>query len=709
MHERSWSTEPDAIYDTYGSQASSALPSRPASQSPPEAPRCEICNAYDGSEPSISAAPLKGGVIQKGTDHFVGAAGRAKAEPESGEKVTLNFEKADLHDVAGFILGELLKQNYVIDPRVQGKVTLNTSEPVATDKLLAVLETLLQVNSAVLVNADGLYKVVPAGSAMLSGAATKLGQQPRAEAGYSIQVVPLHYMTAAEMVAVLKPVTPPGVIIEGSNSRNLLIISAPRQNMVQLLEMVRMFDVDWIRGLSVGLYPLKHAAASSVINELEKIFYRTPGRGDGMVNFEPIERLNAVLVLSKQYRYLERAQALIEQLDQGSYAQGRHLRIYPVRNGKAEYFAGLLQQLFPDVEEPGTASVAAGLLPEEAPRLEAGAEPALMNGAAPMSAFDGGALALPAVAAASQIGENRDTVTIIPDQANNNLLVMATGADHRTIEAALEKMEIRPRQVLIEATIAEVSLTDSLAYGLQWFIKHNLGSYDGRSSFGDFSSLGGGFTTVFSKGGDIRLLFDALASSSKLKILSSPQILVIDNQAGNIRVGDSIPIVSRQSQGVQDINAPITQEIEYRDTGVLLQVVPHIHASGLVRLEVSLEISQPGPDTFAGGNVSFIQRTIDSAVVVQSGETIVLGGLILENGTYGNSGVPWLRRVPLVGPLFSRTADEGRRTELMITLTPQVVETQADAEAVTEELRHRLKGLYEINVPYQTATGDDRS
>jgi general secretion pathway protein D len=289
------------------------------------------------------------------------------------------------------------------------------------------------------------------------------------------------------------------------------------------------------------------------------------------------------------------------------------------------------------------------------------------------------------------------SVKIIADSLNNTLLVMATRTEYATIEAAIRKLDILPRQVLVEATIAEVRLTDNLKYGVQWFIKGSLGGYnvDVRSLTGDSVNLplaeAPGFSTsIFQSPADVRVFISALETESQIRVLSSPQLMVTDNQSASINVGTSVPVITSSGTGGAT-GGTVISEVEYRDTGVLLTVTPHINAGGIVTMEVSQEVSVVGPAVPPSGNVSVDQRTIQSSVSVQSGETIVLGGLIQEQKSDAVTGVPVLSKLPFIGALFSETADDASRTELIVLITPKVVSNVNEAKAVTRELRKRLQ------------------
>ena len=285
--------------------------------------------------------------------------------------------------------------------------------------------------------------------------------------------------------------------------------------------------------------------------------------------------------------------------------------------------------------------------------------------------------------------------------------MLSSQEDYRAIEAAIRKLDIAPRQVLIEATIAEVTLSNTLDYGVRGFLENNKGQLAFNAPVPSSASGEGLAFAFFDQSRDLKAFFDMLATESSVKFLSTPQVMVLDNQTANIRVGDQIPVTTRSSQSTTNPDAPIVTEVQFRDTGTLLTVTPRINAGGQVTLEISQEVSLPGtePAVGGGGNVAIAQRTIDSSVIVQSGQIVVLGGLVLETTTKGVSGVPGLMHVPLLGKLFSSTSDDVFRTELIITVRPRVIENVREMQQITEELRMRMNKANEYQRSVEAAGG----
>jgi general secretion pathway protein D len=619
----------------------------------------------------------------------------------SADGVTLNFEAASLPEFLRVVFETILKENYLIDPLVNGAVTLHTTRPVRQDAVLPIVEAVLEQNGAALIRDKGIFKVVPLGAAASASGAPAVGRYPSTRrTGYGIQVVPLQHVSAVEIEKILGPFVPDGSSLSVDQARNVLIVSGPKYRLDELLATVRTFDVDWLEGMSFAMFRLEYADAASVVAELESIIN---GDGDsplaGIVRVMPIERLNAVLAITHRPEHVASIQKLIEKFDWGlEGSSGRRLFVYELENGKAENIAGVLQEIFGQKDRQdasGTSLAVPGSASGVFRRAEAVSRPPPAPGQSSAGSFARTSAAEQTATTEASDGiraESQGDVTIIADQDNNAVLVMASQQDYRAIEAAIRRLDVAPRQVLIEATIAEVTLSDTLSYGVRWFVENSDNQFGYNAPVPSEASGEGLAFAFFDQAEDLRFFFDALATESSVKFLSTPQVMVLDNQTANIRVGDQIPVTTRSSQSTSNPDAPIVTEVQFRDTGTLLTVTPRINAGGQITLDISQEVSLPGtePALGGGGNVSIAQRTINSSVIVQSGQAVVLGGLILETTSEGESGIPLLKNIPVLGKLFSTTSEDVFRTELIVTVSPTLIENQREMRKVTEELRTRM-------------------
>ena len=286
------------------------------------------------------------------------------------------------------------------------------------------------------------------------------------------------------------------------------------------------------------------------------------------------------------------------------------------------------------------------------------------------------------------------TVRVMADRINNTLLIHATPAEYERIQTTLKRLDLQRAQILIEASIVEVTLGDDLQYGLQWTFS-GTGFGGGRSGVGTLpgAAVASAFTyTLRNSAGNITAILSALAAKSLVKVISSPSLMVLDNHTASIAVGTQQPV--RTGDTVTTGNVVISNNIQYKDTGVMLNVTPSVNAGDLVTLDIDQAVTDVGlvPDE-ATGQRPFLQRQINSKVAVRSGETLVLGGLIKDSDRSGKSGLPLLSSIPVVGALFGRHTQETQRTELLVILTPRVVRSDEDARALSRELRDRMKGL----------------
>jgi general secretion pathway protein D len=651
-----------------------------------------------------------------GTGTFVNPKAVAPRPPDTGGEYTLNFEATDLQEVVKAVLGDLLKESYFIDPKVTGQVTIQTSRPLKRAELLPTLENLLRLNGAVLLRSDGLYKVMP-GSQATRGSPTTSVQRVAAARGYGIRVVPLRFVSARELHKLIEPFLPPDAPQIVDEQRNLLILTGTEQELESTMELVEIFDVDWLNGMSVGLFKLKDAEVKTLHGEMEKIFGEKDSPVSGVVRMVPVERLNALLVVTSRPDYLEHAREWVERLDQVADAVGPRLFVYRVQNGKAADLATVLGGIFGAEVTKEAGPPAAELAPGEEPTtLDSGNERTSERegelGGEEMGGRKrrtGKGSKEPAVSVVST-----ENLKIIADEATNSLVILARTQDYKMIETALRNLDVVPLQVLIEASVIEVTLTDNLSYGVEWFFRNelpggargegtlNFSNIVGRAAMAGVATGPPGFSyAVFDDLNRVRALITALANESKLEVLSSPSLMVLDNQPATIKVVDEVPVTTQQQQAVLDTggvdNIPnVLSSVEYRDAGVVLEVTPRVNQGGRITLELSQEVSAVDralAATSPGGNPEFIRRQVESSVTVQSGETLVIGGLIGKEKREEESGIPFLMDIPVLGGIFGTTSDTFTRTELIVLLTPKAVRDEGEARAVTKEFRERLKEL----------------
>ena len=622
-----------------------------------------------------------------------------------GSGIALNFERASIREVVKVVLGDVLKVTYTVEPGVEGEVTINSSAPIDRDALIPTLEALLQTQGAALYKDDtGTYRIASRANLKGRGLVPSTGT---IKPGYGIQVVPLRYIPATEMQKILEPLAAPEAFVRVDTSRNLLVLAGTSSELANLAATVKTFDVDMLKGMSVGLYRVKNVEAAIVAKNLDTLFGETGNSPiAGMIKIMPIEHMNSIMIISPNPDYLKDMKDWVDRFDQVTGGSGQQLFVYHVQSGNAEHLADMLSQIFGGKKSSSSSKFSAN----NAASLAPGLDPASVGQAAAVeNAIKAGEQAAGADSAKTMLGGdglsiNPDAeVKIVADKTNNSLMIMSSEAVYKQIVEALKRIDVMPMQVQVEATIMEVTLTDGLEYGLQWYLSQSGKSF-GQNGLTNLKkntdgslATPGGFSFSLTGGADrVMGVINALARQSKVRVLSSPSILVLDNQTASIKVGDQQPIVTgtlSTPSGSTSGSFTTTSTVQYKDTGVSLQVTPSVNASGLVKMDIQQDITDVGEVDSATGNRSFLQRNIKSNVAVKSGETIVLGGLIRDNAASGRTGTPGLSKLPVVGGLFGSNSSTGKRTELLVLITPTAIKDQRELVKTGEEMRERMQQL----------------
>jgi general secretion pathway protein D len=656
----------------------------------------------------------------------------ASAQPAAlirGEGVEMNFDGADIQTVAKTLLGDVLGLNFVVDPRVQGNVTLASVGPVPRKDVLPEFESVLRMSNAAIVRDGKLVKIVPIPETGGIGAVSTGAGQP----GFGVSLVPLRYTSAATVAKTVEGfLSRPGAM-RVIPSRNLLLIQGTTAERQTALDAIATFDVEWLRNQSVGVYPLKSTSPETMIGELERIFETNEGGvGQGVVRFQPISRMNAVMVVTKNPKLLAETTQWVQRLDR-SDTTGTTLRTYRLKHGSATRVTKILNDIFVGQRSgattdqpanqiaPGTESAQSRL-----DSLDRGKTAAARSGSGAQSASASRGSS-PIAAAFEAFSDRKDTeddtsgavsgtsggnaprgtfqnVRITADAANNSIVVYSNQEDYRVIERALRDVD-RPRlQVAIEATVAEVTLTDGLQYGIQYFLTSKdvglasdkgsvglLGAAQSAAQSALLQRVTPGLNVLLGSEALPRVILNALATITDVKVLSSPSVVALDNQPALLQVGDEIPVTTSTATLLSNSNTPVVNTIEMRNTGVILKVLPHVNANGTIQLEVDQEISNvvnPDQQTLTP---TISQRRVHSTVAVTSGQTVLLAGLISEREQQSRSGIPGLRDIKFLGDLFGNTTGTKQRSEIIIFIKTRLIRNSMDAGAVTEEFREKLQ------------------
>ncbi|QNP41380.1 type II secretion system secretin GspD [Lysobacter solisilvae (ex Woo and Kim 2020)] len=652
--------------------------------------------------------------IRRGSGQVINreaASAAPPALPATGGGATFNFEGESLHAVVKAILGDMLGQNYVIAPGVQGTVTLGTPKPVSPAEALNLLEMVLGWNNARLIYSGGRYNIVPSDQALASGAVAPRTGAPSLARGYEVRTVPLRYISASEMEKVLKPYARPNAVVNVDNSRNIISIAGTRTELENYLRTIEIFDVDWLSGMSVGVFPLTSGKANKVVADLEKVFgEQSKSPVAGMFRFMPLDGANAVLVITPQASYLDDIQEWLERID--SAGGDIQLYSYELKYIKAKDLADRLSEVFGSGRSSGNGG--SGSAPSLMPGLDSvelqdsasGGSTADIKGTGSDSGSSGSSgseMSLNARQggnAAVTLDVNGDRVGVSAVEESNSLLVRSTPSAWKSIKDVIARLDVMPMQVHIEAQVATVQLSGELSYGVNWYLEaakqdiglppDSLGIPKWSTIAGKLTNIGGVAWTLVNN--DAAAVISALDAVSDVQILQSPSVVVRNNAEATFNVGSRIPISSVTVNPTAGTTNTISQ-VQYLDTGIILKVRPRISKDGMVFLDIVQEVSTPGSQADANGNVRIDTRKLKTEAAIQNGDTVLLAGLIDDGVTRGSNGFPGLSRIPIIGGLFGRQTSRTARSETIVLLTPTVIRNPQEARDLTDEYGARFRAM----------------
>ncbi|MDA9431639.1 type II secretion system secretin GspD [Bradyrhizobium sp. CCBAU 51627] len=677
----------------------------------------------------------------------------AEREDGGGSGYDLNFENAPVATVAKVILGDVLNVGYTIDPRVQGTVTLASVRPIQKADAIYVLENALRMSGVALVHDRTGYRLLPAPEAGPGG----LDRSASTEAGQGITVVPLRYTSAQNIFKLLDAFGVKASTMRPDNSRNTLIVSGSGTDRATAVDTILSFDADWMRGQSVGIFPVRNSSPEPVIAEIEKIMDSGEGgMSQNVIKLQPISRLSSILVVSQKPEYLRRAQTWIARLDR-SDTDGVNLKSYPLRYGNSKLVVAMLDEmLFGQSATSGStldnasSQVAPGAgiaTSSSGPVAALSALPTAAAGAAtPVTGPAGSAFSARLTPAAAMPAQDNSltgpsgsgakpgvngilqNVRITADVTNNAVLVYANQDAQRIVEQTIRQIDRPQRQIAIEATIAEVTLNDQLNYGVQYFLASKKGSISNTiSGVSNAATVGSGavetassavnaasgallgrvlpgFNFLVGAENSPRVILDALHGVTNVKVLSNPSLVVLDNQPATLQVGDQVPF-STGTATVLTANNTVVNTIDYKNTGIILRVLPRANANGNVVLDIEQEISSVAPGSANSLTPTISQRRVKSSIAVTSGQTVLLAGLISETENRQRQGIPVLDSIPGMGDAFSHQTNARARTELILFIRPTVIKDSVDAHVIAEEMRSKMNGrLVGISNPVVTVS-----
>ena len=706
----------------------------------------EVFHQLENKAPAIEGSKE----IYSGTDKYVSNApqkSKSKGVKGSGS-YSLNFDDADLGEVAKVVLSDILGQSYVLSPKVTGKVTLQTTEPLTKEELLPTLEMVLRMNNSALVKDGKIYHIEPTADALYTS------DLSAKEAGYQTRIIPVKNVAVQDVVDIIKPLVHEKTILNVDGKRNILVASGTAEEIARVIDMINTFDIDVLKGRSFGLFTLVHVDPAIVIKELQDIF-SNKGKGKGesdFLQFIPIKRLNAILAVTHQARYLDDVDSWIARLDKANTASGGGVNVYKVQHVDAKKLAATLNQIFSGSKSSdSSARVAPGEVAEtlssddssssnsSSSSMGSGSGSSLnstdssgLSGSNNTSSLSNNSLTAnlgvfavngleedlsstkEALSGGNPTIANIGKVKIIPDSPNNSIIIVASAQDYETILPVITQLDVMPLQVLIDATVVEVTLKNELQYGISWYLNHGKSnaiingaptsttsatssSATAAAAASTAAAVATGGLSAFYSSGTVQALLSSQATADNLNVISSPSLMVLNNQKAKINVGQQVPIQTGTTSAPGLGGLSTANSIQYKDTGVTLEVTPRVNANGMVNMKLKQIVSDAVAVTSTVGiqSPTINKKEIDSSVAVHDGETIVLGGLISDQLTSNKNGVPFLYELPIIGPLFGSADKRNNKTELVVLITPRVVKSKQESRVISNEFKRKLTGIYQ--------------
>ena len=616
--------------------------------------------------------------------------------------MVFNFDNADLYEVIR-VMAEILKINYIIDPKVKGVVNIHTVGQIPPEEVFPIFQSILRLNGATAVKKGNVYEIVPFGDAKKSYVPPSTTRDPAklaAEERYTTQVIILKYIPVSEVSKLIKPFLSDGADIIEHPPYNILIINDLASNVRKSLDIINLFDVDFFADMKVRIYPVLNADVTEIAKEMERIFASfeistKSGRGVG-ITFTPVARINSLLVVSSISNIFEKVEAWLRELDKTT-SEGTKLGVfvYYVQNAKAKDLADVLKQIFVAAKEKKPEFRERVVTPEPAQRS---VRPTTPTTPAPAAAPKEETAAVPE-------GE----INIVVDEANNALVIRAFQRDYRSIIETIKKLDIYPKQVLIETLLAEITLDDTTEFGLEWsrWLSSNPPnaqevSVQGKPPTDPFSLAAVSIPQIGIKysivdlGGKIAASIKASAIRDRVNVISSPNIIASNNKEAKIQIGTSQPILTSTYTTTATASTNVVEgSIEYKDIGIIVTLTPRISDGGLITLEISIEDSGVTETTLGTlENIPvFTKKTAKTILSVLEGQMIVIGGLISNERSALKSGIPFLSRIPLLGALFGTQRYTGQKTELIFLMTPHIITDHIQSKSVTDEFRDKVEGI----------------
>lgn len=591
--------------------------------------------------------------------------------PGAGDQITLNFQDVDIRALINTV-SEVTGKNFIVDPRVAGQVTLVSGGPLDADRIYEVFLSVLSVHNFAAVPSGEVIKIIPNNIVKQEPTPTTSGDMTADGSEQITQVYKLKHASVAEMVPILRPLLPPTSHFAAHNSSNTLVFTDTRGNVRRILDIIARMDVP-DRGANVRVVYLDHARATelvTVISQLANNFNQASGeQRTASVSVQADAGTNALVINAPDNEY-QLLQAVVDQLDIERPSQ-KDIHVMNLEYAKATDLVEILNQVSQGLTQGETGS-------------DAGAR----------------------------------SIMVQAEEGSNALVIHARPKDFESIQAVVKQLDVKRKQVFVEAIVAEVSFNKSSDLGIEWQSTGDRFSPGGEITAGtDFSDISGGLALGFinefivnAAGAvvpDLEVILRALRSDSHTNILSTPNLLTLDNEEAEIVVGQEVPFVTGQfttpvTDGDGDQNVNPFQTIERRDVGLSLKITPQINAGETITMQVEQEISNVSETTVQGASDLITdERRITATVQVDSGQIVVIGGLIRDDVLDTVQWVPILGRIPIIGELFKRKRKSAVKTNLMVFLRPKIIQ---DGSVLAESTRRKYDYMREIAEDSQPGT-----
>jgi general secretion pathway protein D len=610
------------------------------------------------------------------------------SKPKKDDFVILNFDDADLRDVINTI-SSITGESFILSPGLEARITIHSAKKIPVSEVLSVFESILEANGMSLVKSGDFYKIVLSTTTKQKPLEVQKGREtesiPYGDRPVT-QIIPVEYVPVTEVSSVLKPMLSQFGSIIPNPRNNLLIINDIASNIKRLLNVLKEIDVDAFQNTRMAFFQLKYSDVKTLSTELAEILNALNLSKEG-VALVPIERINSLVVFASSPSLLKKVEGWIKKLDE-EVMTGQNIFVYHVQNVKAESIATILKELYEREDKK----------PRPLPSPTKRKSPHRVSSS------------LTSLKTATF-----SKVEIVTFEPTNSLVILASPGIYREIKEIIKKLDVYPKEVLIEVVIAEVTLTETDQFGIQWSVLHNLSiegtdikgliqsrsrdapSYTLPPTLGTDSAsasvTASGLSYLLFKPDRLVALLHALASRGKLNILSSPRLLVRDQEEASIEVGSDIPTATSTTTDVT--TSTLTQNIEYKTVGIKLKIKPSINDEKTVVLDIEQEVSDTlanvtvGPEGFS--YPAFSTRITKTTIVVPDRQGIIIGGIMKERKERTYQGIPILSAIPILGNLFRYTVETRAKTELIVLLTPHVVVNKNEAEVLTTNFIRKLR------------------